>query len=187
MDAQSHYDCTKFDILGVKLGMDSKEAVKLISDKTGAFPQGDGQGLNPYGKAKNLFKKKNTPLSKIITFKKDGVKVILNVKTTVPQKKDKKGAMSVWRIEYELENVPVNRKSMAELAIKKYGKPTHESKWEDRYSYTWCAPPKDNPDRCDVGEPVMNFSSATIKLEHFNYHKIVEAYFDDKKAVKPGF
>lgn len=172
-------DVTKFDIAGVKTGMDYDETVKAITEHfhvpASALEVDKYPGMNIVTGNKQ---------PQYVAYEKEGVKLLVHFEGRVPA--DPKHALVVSQVSYELPYSTENKNAMGKAASEKYGVPSNAP-------YTpmvWCrAPGKMATMACppDLEQPVLTLSGTTLEMKDPSWSAARIKLMDSKQARTPGF
>lgn len=171
---QAYYDCTKFDIAGVQLGMDAEVAVRKMIENIEAYPSVSLSGTYPV--SKNVYR--------FLT--EDGVKINMIALPSIPFSHAE--LMEIVWIKYEQENTKRNEMGMAKIAVDKYGEPSLIDVGS-RNLHIWCGESEyENLRRYRTGDPILTLWLSQLTLEHQNYEsKILKEYYEEFTKQKSGF
>lgn len=178
------YDIRTFDISGVKLGMNTQQAVNALTSS-----------LN-IDKSKIQFQKfipENPVLKKKVpnyfSYKDGTTEITVHFKPAIPV--DDQNPMRVHMVTYKLPYSNENTRMIRDKAFEKYGMPTsgyHENH-HIGHSYTWCQ--LDNSKKVsnctNSGGANLKKSATELKLYDPSYHEKVFQYLNQKKTVTPKF
>ena len=172
-------DVTKFDIAGVKTGMDYGESVKAITEHF--HVPASSLDVDKYP-AVNVVTGDKQP--QYVAYEKDGVKLLVHFEGRVPP--DPNHALVVSQISYEVPYSTENKNAMASAAVKKYGV-------QSNAPYTpmvWCnTPGKMATMACGPSpeQPVLKLSGTSLELNDPSWTNARIKLINSKQARTPGF
>lgn len=178
------HDVNKFDIAGVRLGMNAKEAEQKIRAKL----QLDSSQIeyDSYPKV-NIVTKTKEPRYFIV--KKGDIEISVNFTPAVPA--DLENPMLVSSVTYKMPRTPQNMLSMQKLALKKYGKPSNGVRKTDREfsTYKWCyvVEEKRNWGCAHSSGAKLVLSPPTLTMSDISYHNAVNEYINKLKSSNAEF
>ncbi|MDF7757980.1 hypothetical protein PU683_00355 [Kosakonia cowanii] len=173
-------DVTKFDVAGVKTGMDYDEVVKAIT--THFNVPASALQVDKYPQD-NLVTGNKQP--KFVGYEKEGVKLQVYFEGRVPV--DAKHPLAASMITYELPWSTVNKEAMEKAAVEKYG-PASNAPYST--PMVWCKEPgKQAGMACSstTQQAVLKLSNTSLELDDPVWREARIKFMDSKQTRTPGF
>lgn len=172
-------DASAFDVAGVKTGMDFNEA-RAAAAKNFKVPESQIVVGAAYPNPVT-----GTQMPNTLSYRKDGVTLLIHFEGRVPV--DAKRPLAVSQIRYEIPWTPDNKNAMAKAVIEKYGQ---QSNYPNDLNMEWCAKPSANPGMgCsnDMTQAVLKYSGVGIQLVDPAWINARIKFVDQSKSTKPSF